>query len=41
MSLTDEQKTKLDDFKAASAKALDDLVRSCPKEAPLRLAGWR
>jgi hypothetical protein len=39
LSLTDEQKTRLEDFKAASAKALDDLVRSCPKEAPLTPSG--
>jgi hypothetical protein len=39
LSFTDEQKTKLEDFKAASAKALDDLVRSCPKQVPLTPAG--
>jgi hypothetical protein len=39
LSLTDEQKTKLEDFKAASEKALGDLVRSCPKEVPLTPAG--
>jgi hypothetical protein len=39
LSLTDEQKTKLEDFKAASAKALDDLVKSCPKDVPLTPTG--
>jgi hypothetical protein len=39
LSLSEEQKTKLEDFRAASAKVLDDLVRSCPKEAPLTPAG--
>jgi hypothetical protein len=39
LSLTDEQKTRLEDFKAASAKALDDLVTSCPKEVPLTPSG--
>jgi hypothetical protein len=39
LSLTEEQKTKLEDFKAASAKALDNLVTSCPKEVPLTPAG--
>jgi hypothetical protein len=39
LDLTEPQKTKLDDFKAASAKALDKLVTSCPHAAPLTPTG--
>ncbi len=38
-TLTEEQAKKLEDFKTASAKALETIVAACPGEPPLTPTG--
>jgi Spy/CpxP family protein refolding chaperone len=39
LSLTEEQKQKLEDMKAASVKAVETIVKACPAEAPITASG--